>query len=416
MAKIESFSKKQLKLLTWWYPESRDSGYDAIICDGAVRSGKTVCMSLSFVLWAFARFDGGDFAICGKTIRSVRRNVLVPLMSLLKNQGFICEEKVSANYVDISYHDKKNRFYLFGGRDEGSASLIQGMTLSGVMFDEAALLVRSFVEQALARCSVEGSKFWFNCNPEFPKHWFYTEWIQKRKEKNALYLHFTMQDNPSLSKEMIKRYESLYSGTFYERFVLGKWVAAEGLVYPFMSDITAFCDEPKGGFDEYVVSCDYGTVNPASFGLWGRQSTVWYRIDEYYFDSRREGNQKTDEEHYEGLLKLVGDRNVERITVDPSAASFIELIRRKGKFAVYPAENNVLDGIRRVSTALKQGEINICRACTDIIREFGLYRWDSNGRDAPVKENDHAMDDMRYFVTTLLNKSGGGFFAVSAER
>lgn len=166
------------------------------------------------------------------------------------------------------------------------------MTLSGVMFDEAALLVRSFVEQALARCSVEGSKFWFNCNPEFPKHWFYTEWIQKRKEKNALYLHFTMQDNPSLSKEMIKRYESLYSGTFYERFVLGKWVAAEGLVYPFMSDITAFCDEPKGGFDEYVVSCDYGTVNPASFGLWGRQSTVWYRIDEYYFDSRREGNQK----------------------------------------------------------------------------------------------------------------------------
>lgn len=203
------------------------------------------------------------------------------------------------------------------------------MTLSGVMFDEAALLVRSFVEQALARCSVEGSKFWFNCNPEFPKHWFYTEWIQKRKEKNALYLHFTMQDNPSLSKEMIKRYDSLYSGTFYERFVLGKWVAAEGLVYPFMSDITAFYNEPKGGFDEYVVSCDYGTVNPASFGLWGRQSTVWYRIDEYYFDSRREGNQKTDEEHYEGLLKLVGDRNVERITVDPSAASFIELVRRK---------------------------------------------------------------------------------------
>lgn len=294
--------------------------------------------------------------------------------------------------------------------------MIQGMTLSGIMFDEAALLVRSFVEQALARCSVEGSKFWFNCNPEFPKHWFYTEWIQKRKEKNALYLHFTMQDNPSLSKEMIKRYESLYSGTFYERFVLGKWVAAEGLVYPFMSDITAFCDEPKGGFDEYVVSCDYGTVNPASFGLWGRQGTVWYRIDEYYFDSRREGNQKTDEEHYEGLLKLVGDRNVERITVDPSAASFIELVRRKGKFAVYPAENNVLDGIRRVSTALKQGEIKICRACTDIIREFGLYRWDSNGRDAPIKENDHAMDDMRYFVTTLLNKGGGGFFAVSAER
>lgn len=416
MARIESFSKKQLKLLTWWYPESRNSDCTAIICDGAVRSGKTVCMSLSFVLWAFASFDKADFAICGKTIRSVRRNVLVPLVSLLKGQGFVCEEKVSANYVDISYNDITNRFYLFGGRDESSASLIQGMTLSGVMFDEAALLVRSFVEQALARCSVEGSKFWFNCNPEFPKHWFYTEWIQKCREKNALYLHFTMRDNPSLSREMIKRYENLYSGTFYERFVLGKWVAAEGLVYPFMSESTAFCDEPKGEFEEYAVSCDYGTVNPASFGLWGRQGAVWYRIDEYYFDSRKEGSQKTDEEHYDGLLKLVGNKKVDRITVDPSAASFIELIRRKGRFTVYPAENNVLDGIRRVSTALKQGEIKICRACTDTIREFGLYRWDSNGRDAPIKENDHAMDDIRYFVTTLLNKSGNGFFAISAER
>lgn len=416
MAELKSFSEKQLRLLTWWHPESRDSECDAVICDGAVRSGKTVCMSLSFVLWAFAEFDGADFAICGKTIRSVRRNVLVPLLAALRGQGFSYSERLSENYVDISFCGRKNRFYLFGGRDEGSASLIQGMTLSGVMFDEAALLVRSFVEQALARCSVEGSRFWFNCNPEFPKHWFYTEWIQKCREKNALYLHFTMDDNPSLSKEMIKRYESLYSGAFYERFVLGKWVAAEGLVYPFMGEISAFYDEPCGKFEEYAVSCDYGTVNPASFGLWGKRGEIWYRIDEYYFDSRREGSQKTDEEHYEGLLELIGDRDVKRITVDPSAASFIELIRRKGRFSVYPAENNVLDGIRRTSTALKQGRIRICRACADTIREFGLYRWDGGGRDAPVKENDHAMDDIRYFVTTLLDRGGDGIFAVSAER
>lgn len=416
MTRIKSFSKKQLQLLTWWCPESRHSKRDAIICDGAVRSGKTVCMSLSFVLWAFSGFEGGDFAICGKTIRSVRRNVVTPILPILKNHGFTYVEKISANYLDISYAGRTNRFYLFGGRDESSASLIQGMTLSGVMFDEAALLVRSFVEQALARCSVEGSKFWFNCNPEFPRHWFYTEWIEKCREKNAFYLHFTMKDNPSLSRDMIKRYESLYSGTFYERFILGKWVAAEGLVYPFMSDISAFCEEPSGSFDEYAVSCDYGTVNPASFGLWGKQDGVWYRIDEYYYDSRREGEQKTDEEHYEGLLRLVAERRVSRITVDPSAASFIELIKRKGGFTVVPAENNVLDGIRRVSTALKQGEIRICRACTDTIREFGLYRWDSNGRDAPIKENDHAMDDVRYFVTTILQSGDGGFFAVAAER
>ena len=416
MSEIKSFSQKQLMLLTWWCPESKYTDRDAVICDGSVRSGKTVCMSLSFILWAFAAFDGGSFAICGKTIRSVRRNVIAPILPILKAQGFTYVEKISENYLDISYAGKTNRFYLFGGRDEGSASLIQGMTLSGVMFDEAALLVRSFVEQALARCSVEGSKFWFNCNPEFPRHWFYTEWIEKQKEKNALYLHFTMRDNPSLSKDMIRRYEHLYSGTFYERFILGKWVAAEGLVYPFMSGSSCFCDEPTGGFDEYAVSCDYGTVNPASFGLWGRQNGIWYRIDEYYYDSRREGEQKTDEEHYDGLLKLVGERKISRITVDPSAASFIELIRRKGRFTVVPAENNVLDGIRRVSTYLKQGKIKICRACTDTIREFGLYRWDSSGRDSPVKENDHAMDDIRYFVTTILKSDSGGFFAIAAER
>ncbi len=416
MSEIKSFSKKQLRLLTWWCPESRYADKDAVICDGSVRSGKTVCMSLSFILWAFSSFDGGDFAICGKTIRSVRRNVIAPILPALKAQGFTCVEKISANYLDISYAGKTNRFYLFGGRDESSASLIQGMTLSGVMFDEAALLVRSFVEQALARCSVEGSKFWFNCNPEFPRHWFYTEWIEKLREKNALYMHFTMRDNPSLSSDMIKRYESLYSGTFYERFVLGKWVAAEGLVYPFMSGTECFCDEPSGIFDEYAVSCDYGTVNPSSFGLWGRQNGIWYRIDEYYYDSRREGVQKTDEEHYDGLLRLVGEREISRITVDPSAASFIELIRRKGRFTAVPAENNVLDGIRRVSTCLKQGRIKICKACTDTIREFGLYRWDSSGRDSPVKENDHAMDDIRYFVTTILNSDSGGFFAIAAER
>lgn len=413
--KLNTFSRQQMRALTWWCPTSKDSGCDAVICDGAVRSGKTMCMSVSFVLWAFFAFDGAFFAICGKTIRSVRRNVVTPLLSVLKSMGFSCNERVSENYIDITYRERENRFYLFGGRDEGSSALIQGMTLSGVMFDEAALMPRSFVEQALARCSVEGSKFWFNCNPEYPRHWFYTEWISKVKEKNALYLHFSMADNPSLSTKMRKRYEALYSGTFYERFVLGKWVAAQGLVYPFMGDSNAFCDEPSGDFEEYCVSCDYGTVNPASFGLWGRQGETWYRIDEYYFNSRTEGVQRTDEEHYDGLCRLVGNRSISRITVDPSAASFIEVIRRHGRFNVIPAQNNVTDGIRKVSTALKKGQIKICKACCDSIREFGLYRWDDRGGDTPVKENDHAMDDIRYFVSTLM-ESGDGFFAVAAKR
>ena len=410
------FSEKQLKVLTWWCENSPHKDKDAIICDGAVRSGKTFCMSISFIAWSFSRFSNMSFAMCGKTIRSLKRNVIIPLMKSLTELGFSYQLKKSENILEVTYNGVMNRFYLFGGKDEMSASLIQGITLAGVFFDEVALMPRSFVEQSLARCSVEGSTFWFNCNPEYPGHWFYREWIKKREIKNALYLHFEMEDNPSLSKKMIARYESLYSGAFYERFVKGRWVAVTGAVYPFMDKDECFPDVPDVEFEEYAVSCDYGTVNPASFGLWGRHRDVWYRIEEYYFNSRKEGYQKTDEEHYLSLKNLVGNRKLRCVTVDPSAASFIQVIKRHGEFSVIPAKNNVIDGILRVSTALKNGEIKICSSCRDSIREFSLYRWDEkNGMDNPIKENDHAMDDIRYFVTTILD-GGSGFVAIATRR
>lgn len=412
---FSTFSPKQRRALSWWCPESPNAGRDAIICDGAVRSGKTLCLGLSFVAWAFYRFEGRSFALCGKTIRSLRRNLITTLLPALGEAGFSCRYSVGENLLEIAYRRRRNRFYLFGGKDEGSAALIQGITLAGVFFDEAALMPRSFVEQALARCSVEGSKFWFNCNPESPSHWFYREWILKPEQKNALILHFTMEDNPSLSPAIRKRYRSLYSGMFYDRFILGKWVNAEGLVYPFMTD-AMFCGVPAGGFSKYAVSCDYGTANPCSFGLWGKQGEVWYRVDEYYYDSRSVGSQRTDEEHYAALERLCGDRAIDCVAVDPSAASFLEVIRRHGRYHVRKADNGVLDGIRKTGVALKEGRVKICRCCADSIREFGLYRWDkSRGGDAPVKENDHAMDDIRYFVTTVL-RQGGGFFAVAAPR
>lgn len=410
------FSEKQLKVLTWWCENSPYKEKDAIICDGAVRSGKTFCMSISFIAWSFSRFSNMSFAMCGKTIRSLKRNVIIPLMKSLTELGFSYQLKKSENILEVTYNGVMNRFYLFGGKDEMSASLIQGITLAGVFFDEVALMPRSFVEQSLARCSVEGSTFWFNCNPEYPGHWFYREWIKKREIKNALYLHFEMEDNPSLSKKMIARYESLYSGAFYERFVRGRWVAVTGAVYPFMDKDESFPDVPNVEFEEYAVSCDYGTVNPASFGLWGRYENVWYRIEEYYFNSRKEGYQKTDEEHYLSMKSLVRGRKLRCITVDPSAASFIQVIKRHGEYSVVPAKNNVIDGIRRVSTALKNGEIKICSTCRDSIREFSLYRWDEkNGMDNPIKENDHAMDDIRYFVTTILD-GGSGFVAIATRR
>ena len=414
--KLEKFSRKQKLVVNWWKnPEF--AGHDAIICDGAVRSGKTLSMSLGFILWASCEFNDSAFAICGKTINSVRRNVITPLLPLLKDYGFICLEKISRNYIDITFLGKTNRFYLFGGKDDSSASLIQGMTLSGVFLDEVVLMPRSFVEQALARCSVEGSKIWFNCNPDNPYHWFYNEWIKKSDEKNALYIHFTMDDNPSLSQKLRNRYKRLYSGTFYDRFVLGRWTASEGIVYPVFSpekhvykgDVQCEC---------YFISCDYGTVNPSSFGLWGLHNNVWYRIREYYYSPRKTGVSRTDEEHYTALENLAGDYNINRVIVDPSAASFIECIRRHGKFRVVKANNDVVTGIRHVSTLLKQNKLMFNESCRDIIREFSLYRWSEKAvSDTPVKENDHAMDDMRYFVmNAVVAGNTNNIYAMSVAR
>ncbi|MBR6392693.1 MAG: PBSX family phage terminase large subunit [Eubacterium sp.] len=416
MTEFRTFSKKQLKVLNWWCSKSSYANKNGIICDGAVRSGKTLSMSISFICWAFYAFGGTSFALCGKTIASLRRNVITPLVPLIKSLGFEVNEKVSRNILVIRRGNAENRFYLFGGRDEGSAALIQGMTLGGVLFDEVALMPRSFVEQALARCSLTGSKFWFNCNPEHPYHWFYNEWIKKSEIKNMLYLHFTMDDNPSLSNEIKSRYKSLYSGAFYERFVEGKWVAAEGLVYPMFSPEKHV--RRAEHFEKFYLSCDYGTVNPFSLGLWGKAGEKWYRINEFYHSSRDKGIQLTDEEYYLELKKLAGERKIEALVIDPSAASFIEAVKRHGEYTVIKADNDVLSGINRVCQALKDCEIFIFPECVDTLREFSVYRWDNDiRRDAPKKENDHAMDDIRYFVQTVINRSGEDFsFSFALER
>lgn len=412
------FSEKQLAVLSWWHESSPFCSFDGIICDGAVRSGKTTCMSLSFVAWAFYRFSDCSFALCGKTITSLRRNVVCVLLPVLSSLGFEWHEKLSQNFIDVTLSGRKNRFYLFGGRDESSAALIQGMTLCGVFFDEVALMPRSFVEQAVARCSPSGAKLWFNCNPENPLHWFYEEWIRKAKEKNCLHLHFLMEDNPSLSKEVIKRYENLYSGSFYERFVLGKWVAADGLVYPQAANGDCTKEPPKEQGQKFYISCDYGTVNPMSMGLWGLFGSGWYRIREYYYSSKKEGAQKTDEEYYAELEKLAGEFPIEAVIVDPSAASFIECIRRHKKLRVVRAKNDVAYGIRRVHEAFKQRKLFISPVCKAALREFSLYRWEeSAAKDTPKKENDHAMDDIRYFVSTVLAENeDDGFFAIASDR
>ena len=406
--RFRAFSAKQKQALTWWCaPGTRRR--EALICDGAVRSGKTLCMGISFFCWAMRSFRGQSFGLCGKTVTALRRNLLNTLAPVLRELGFQWEEKVSQNKVTVRFGGGENTFYLFGGKDEGSAALIQGITLAGVLLDEAALMPRSFVEQACARCSVEGSRLWFSCNPEGPEHWFYKEWVQKAEERNALYLHFTMEDNPALSPRMIRRYARSFSGTFYRRFVLGEWVAAEGRVYDFF-DESFVRPVPEGEMEQWRISCDYGTVNPASFGLWGKKEGVWYRVKEYYYDSRAEKRQKTDGEYADELEKLAGGRNIRKVVVDPSAASFIELLRRRG-WTVEKADNDVLAGIRTTAELLRKGELVICAPCTDAIREFSLYCWDEKAVGDRVKKiHDHAMDDIRYFAVSVAGAGDGSCF------
>lgn len=406
-------SPKQKRAVLWWAKGSEDSGKDAILCDGAIRSGKTLSMGLGFFLWSMTMFNGCRFALCGKTAGAVRRNVLAELLPRLAALGMEVKDRRSENRMTVHFMGKENQYFLFGGGNEASQDLIQGMTLAGVFLDEATLMPKSFVEQACARCSVAGAKLWLNCNPSSPRHWLYEQWILKAEERNFLHLHFTMEDNPALTKAVRRRYENMYEGAFYRRYILGHWVMAEGRVYDFF-DTAEAPEAPEGPFSCWYISCDYGTVNPASFGLWGEKEGVFYRVKEFYYDSKLEGKQLTDEEYADRLQALAGDRPLKSVVVDPSAASFMEVLRRRG-LPVKKGKNDVLSGIRLTADLLKSGKLVICRSCTDCLREMDLYLWAEG--DSVRKENDHAMDDMRYFAATVLRPSlPSPFLARAVER
>lgn len=249
-------SKKQRSILAFPF-----TSFDALICDGSIRSGKTVFMMLGFVDDAMRRFKNQRFGICGKTVDSTIKNIVMPYMqTVYANEKYVLEWKRADKVLEVTGNGTTNLFEVFGGKDESSFQLIQGRTLAGVLLDEVALQPRSFVEQALARCSVEGSKLWFNCNPDNPAHWFHQEWVLKAKEKNALHLHFELRDNPSLSEKIIARYEKMYSGVFYLRYIKGLWVAAEGAIYtPYCDDESRFIRTvDRKDIIRSIIGVDYG--------------------------------------------------------------------------------------------------------------------------------------------------------------
>lgn len=411
--KFQPFSQKQRKVLNWWVEESPVKDRDGIIADGAIRSGKTVSMSLSFVLWAMSTFNGQNFAMCGKTIGSFRRNVLFWLKLMLKSRGYTVVDHRSDNLVVITRGEMENNFYIFGGKDESSQDLIQGITLAGVFFDEVALMPESFVNQATGRCSVDGSKYWFNCNPDGPYHWFKQNWIDKCKEKNLIYLHFTMDDNLSLSERIKARYRAMYTGVFYKRYIQGLWAMAEGIIYDMFDEgkhVKKLMDFYKILVNNNrYVSIDYGTQNATVFLLWNKGiDGVWYCIREYYYSGREKGKQKTDSEYVDDFVAWLEGIKIKAAIVDPSAASFIAEMRKRG-IKVIKAKNDVEDGIRVVGTMLNQNKIVFEEDCVNTRKEFASYIWDEKaaqrGEDKPVKENDHAMDAIRYFVYTILNNN-----------
>ena len=416
--KFQPFSKKQRMVLNWWTDKSPVKDYDGIIADGAIRSGKTVSMSLSFVMWAMASYSGQQFIMAGKTITSFRRNVLIGLMTMLRSRGYHCIHHLSGetpNMLEVSRKGRTNYFYIFGGKDEASQDLVQGVTAAGAFFDEVALMPESFVNQATGRCSVEGAKLWFNCNPGAPLHWFKVRWIDELQKKRLLYLHFTMDDNLSLSEKTKEKYRNRYVGVFFLRYIKGLWRVAEGLIYTAFTDENLYDEmsEKTRHLSSRVIAVDYGTTNPCVFlDTYDDGQTIWvereYRWDSRSEEAQRSGtSQKTDKQYADDMADFMGSRPEDQcpIIVDPSAASFIQELRSRG-WVVKPADNEVLDGIRKLSTMYARGAVKINRNhCKGLIAENQSYVWDDKaaerGEERPVKQQDHGPDALRYRINAL---------------
>ena len=411
--KFQPFSRKQRQIFTWWADKSPVKDAVGIIADGAIRSGKTVSMSLSYVMWAMSKYDGQNFIMAGKTISSFKRNVLQNLKLMLTSRGYHWIYHISGefpNMLEVTRNGKTNYFYIFGGKDEGSQDLVQGITAAGAFFDEVALMPESFVNQATGRCSVEGATWWFNCNPGGPMHWFKLEWIDKRKKKRLLYLHFTMDDNLSLSEKVKAKYREMYAGVFYLRYIKGMWAVAEGLIYTMLTKENLYTNA------ERPAGLKSTATNPCVFlEVWDDGETLWidreYRWDSRSEEARRSGNpQRTDSQYADDMEEFMGSTPEDQcmVVVDPSAASFIAELRSRGVY-VKPANNEVEDGIRVVGSLLAKRNIRINKEnCKGLLGEMRSYVWDDKaaerGEEKPVKQKDHGPDALRYYCYTVLPK------------
>lgn len=393
-------SPKQQKILAFPY-----SKYDALICDGAVRSGKTSIMMWAFVRWAMENFSGQRFGVCGRTVDSCTKNIIVPFTAMsLAKERYLIRWRRGDKVMEVRRGAVTNYFEVFGGKDEASYTLIQGRTLAGVLLDEVVLMPRSFVEQALARCSVDGARLWFSCNPGSPHHWFYQEWIKRSRERNALCLHFEMTDNPGLSKRTLERYENMYAGIFYDRYVRGLWVAAEGIVYKDFANDT----------EKYLIG------DPLE---WAKQNGTSFSIISIGVDFG--GTKSATKFQATGITKdfrvvALEEEYIKNEEIDPNAlnrrfATFCQLITSKYGYSQTRADSaetvlirgldhtaqkmhlgtqvknamklQITDRIRLVVLLMKQGRFKVSRNCPHLIDAMQTAIYD------PDKFEDERLDD-----------------------
>jgi PBSX family phage terminase large subunit len=402
--KFQPFSKKQNKILKWWeYPNYYDK-YDIVIADGAIRAGKTIAMICSFLMWSQTYYKYHDFIIAGKSINTLKRNVIKPMRQIISAFNWTENYNRSSNYIELG----TNTYYLYGANNEGSQDLLQGLTAAGALADEIALFPKSFTDQMIGRCSVEGSKIFCNCNPQSPYHYFKTEFIDMAVDKMIYYLHFTMNDNLTLSQRIKDRYKKMFTGMFFKRYILGLWVIAEGIIFDMFDEKKHVIDTSiyYDLIEEFNISIDYGVHNAFSAGLWGKIGEKHYRLKEYYYSGKDSGKQLDNEVYYKNIVELAGNRKIKNVVIDPSASSFIQTIKKYGKFYVLKAKNDVLEGIENMSTALNKDIIFIDNSCKDWIKEVHSYSWDKKaaerGEDKPTKLYDHCMDESRYYCNTLI--------------
>ena len=341
----------------------------------------------------------GAAVMLGNTQGTLSRNVLDPMREIWG------EGLVGTISSDNTARLFGRRVHILGADSKKHVARIQGMTIEYGYGDEMTTWDEAVFQMLKTRLRCPHSHFDGTANPDSPQH-FLKKFIDDPKV-DVFCQTSTIDDNPFLPTKFVNDLKHELAGTvYYDRFILGKWCNASGLIYPFMSlheDTYLFHGDASHIDGQFYVSIDYGTHNPCSMGLWVIHDGKALRIKESYFDSRAERVQRTDEEHYAELERLTKGYYIQAVVVDPSAASFIETIRRHGKYLVIPADNDVLNGIRCVASLMQAGLVTIHESCAASRREFGLYSWDDKAKeDRVVKENDHAMDDIRYFCYTIL--------------